>query len=539
MSASPFLAGSFFDPRAVGLTPGAALYSYAAGTLTPLATFTGPDGLSANTNPVICNQYGQADVFLGAAPYKFRLYNALIGLGGALIDEWDNVASAGQILTDLANSTDATKGADLVGYDPTVTYATPNRLGVWLNVLCARSPAEIAAGVTPTVWQRDEGDVRRYGSVGDGATNDQPAFAAAWSVVKIGGGTLFIPPRTHLLNSQWVCDIDLSLPHNYQITGYGATLLAGAAVTGHAIQVTGSFNNHGLKIEGLQFNHRGNGTVNGAIQALGTNYLRVVKCSVELHSNKATYGAIELGPTTPGNNDTNAFWTLIDGFTTRKRSGADGGVGVFSPCGVRIRGTANSTKIINSSFSSVTDAVRMQTDGIGIALNNAIRIFGNDFEGVTNAVTVLTNGAVGASTPVGLKIHLNRVEDVVTFFNITGAATTDPGNPPDLRDNYLTVGSVTNYMLNPNNQIVFSDESSFFGVGARNVIGGPSDYELIMDGSGHNLILNNFSGNSTWDAAHLVLGTYHIWVDTGSGKLYIKNGPPGSATDGTVVGTQT
>lgn len=44
--------------------------------------------------------------------------------------------------------------------------------------------------------------------------------------------------------------------------------------------------------------------------------------------------------------------------------------------------------------------------------------------------------------------------------------------------------------------------------------------------------------NSAWNTSRLVLGTYHIWVDS-TGDLRINNGAPSSDTDGTVVGTQT
>lgn len=43
---------------------------------------------------------------------------------------------------------------------------------------------------------------------------------------------------------------------------------------------------------------------------------------------------------------------------------------------------------------------------------------------------------------------------------------------------------------------------------------------------------------SAWNAQHITLGGYHLWVD-GSGVLRIKNGVPTSGTDGTVVGSQT
>ncbi len=43
------------------------------------------------------------------------------------------------------------------------------------------------------------------------------------------------------------------------------------------------------------------------------------------------------------------------------------------------------------------------------------------------------------------------------------------------------------------------------------------------------------TNSGTWDGAHLVLGNYHLWVDS-NGKLRIKNGAPSSDTDGALVG---
>ncbi|MEZ5723274.1 MAG: hypothetical protein R3D59_18255 [Paracoccaceae bacterium] len=53
---------------------------------------------------------------------------------------------------------------------------------------------------------------------------------------------------------------------------------------------------------------------------------------------------------------------------------------------------------------------------------------------------------------------------------------------------------------------------------------------------------NTLYGNQTlygggWDGAHLVLGSYRLWVDS-TGDLRIKASAPTSDTDGTVVGTQ-
>jgi hypothetical protein len=120
--ATTFVSGRFFDYRAVGLTPGAALYTYAAGTLTPQATYADQGGGSSNANPVICDVNGGADVWLGTSSYKFRLYTDTTGNGGTLIDEWDNISSPA-LAADLANETDATLGSGLVGFAPEGTGA--------------------------------------------------------------------------------------------------------------------------------------------------------------------------------------------------------------------------------------------------------------------------------------------------------------------------------------------------------------------------------------------------------------------------------
>ena len=55
---------------------GGKLYTYAAGTTTPLATYTTSTGLIANTNPVILDSRGEASVWLTSAKYKFVLKTA-------------------------------------------------------------------------------------------------------------------------------------------------------------------------------------------------------------------------------------------------------------------------------------------------------------------------------------------------------------------------------------------------------------------------------------------------------------------------------
>ena len=55
---------------------GGKLYTYAAGTTSPLATYTDATGNTANANPVILDSRGEADVWLGPSRYKWVLYDA-------------------------------------------------------------------------------------------------------------------------------------------------------------------------------------------------------------------------------------------------------------------------------------------------------------------------------------------------------------------------------------------------------------------------------------------------------------------------------
>ena len=65
----------FFDLNGDPLS-GGLLYTYAAGTTTPLASYTDSTGNIANTNPIILDSRGEANVWLAGASYKFALYDS-------------------------------------------------------------------------------------------------------------------------------------------------------------------------------------------------------------------------------------------------------------------------------------------------------------------------------------------------------------------------------------------------------------------------------------------------------------------------------
>lgn len=56
---------------------GGKVYTYAAGTTTPQPTYTDSSGTTANTNPIVLDARGEANIWLGEATYKFRLTDSV------------------------------------------------------------------------------------------------------------------------------------------------------------------------------------------------------------------------------------------------------------------------------------------------------------------------------------------------------------------------------------------------------------------------------------------------------------------------------
>lgn len=104
----------FFDNSGVILS-GGKLYSYAAGTTTPQATYTSVSGATAHTNPIVLDSAGRiatGEIWVTAGSnYKFALYTS----ANVLITTWDNITGI--------NGTGIATNASNVGYDPAGTGA--------------------------------------------------------------------------------------------------------------------------------------------------------------------------------------------------------------------------------------------------------------------------------------------------------------------------------------------------------------------------------------------------------------------------------
>ena len=76
----------FFDSVTGAPLAGGKLYTYAAGTTTPLATYTDSTGATPNANPIVLDSRGECRIWAGDALYKFVLEDSL----GNLIWTEDN-----------------------------------------------------------------------------------------------------------------------------------------------------------------------------------------------------------------------------------------------------------------------------------------------------------------------------------------------------------------------------------------------------------------------------------------------------------------
>jgi Right handed beta helix region len=165
---SPPMFLQFFNPNNSGApAAGYLLFTYIAGTSTKQATWTDSTQTVQNSNPIILDSNGAAYVWLDPTlSYKYVFAPP--------------------------NDTDP----------PTSPIRSEDNIlgGLTGNTLYPRTPAEIAAGVTPTSYIYPPGNVLRYGAVGNGVFDDTNAISAALRVVNFGSNSPVIIPQGYSFN---------------------------------------------------------------------------------------------------------------------------------------------------------------------------------------------------------------------------------------------------------------------------------------------------------------------------------------------------
>jgi microcystin-dependent protein len=96
---TPTAKAQFIDAAGVPLA-GGFLYTYEAGTTTPQATYTDSTAATANSNPIILDSRGEANIWLSSADYKFKLTDS----EGTEIWTVDNIAAPSTALSPVFSS---------------------------------------------------------------------------------------------------------------------------------------------------------------------------------------------------------------------------------------------------------------------------------------------------------------------------------------------------------------------------------------------------------------------------------------------------
>lgn len=216
--AGPWVRATYLDDNGAPCNS-CILWSFVAGSTTPQTTYTTTAGNVANTNPVVLDAAGRADVFLGPHAYKLVLEHppAVDDLHGSVIWTEDNLSPLGLIAYQALGS--AVNACS-------VTYLPPYTGAVAMN-LCTFLSSQI--------------DVRTFGAVGvqgncHGSTIDnQPAIQAALNYAGVSGPLDVLLPNgycwpiaTHLWIPPTVRFHGIGRTVNYEISSPGSLLIANA-----------------------------------------------------------------------------------------------------------------------------------------------------------------------------------------------------------------------------------------------------------------------------------------------------------------------
>jgi hypothetical protein len=174
-------AGAQFFTNSGSPLTGGLIYSYAAGTTTPLTTYTSSSGAIAHPNPIILDSAGRVnEIWVSEGlSYKFVLKDSV----GVLIGTFDNINGT-YVAADLANTSNPALGDALVGFRQ------------------SNSAGNLTGSVGKTVHQKFQEFVslKDFGAVGDGSTNDTVAVQAFFNNISSNSYNI-IPAGTYLTSN--------------------------------------------------------------------------------------------------------------------------------------------------------------------------------------------------------------------------------------------------------------------------------------------------------------------------------------------------
>ncbi len=138
------------------------VYTYAAGTTTPLATYSDSDLITPNANPVVLDSAGRATIYLTASSYKIVLKNS----AGATVYTQDNIISSAPYNVDLdvpITAGEALTAGQAIYLSDGTGSRTAGRWYLTDSDIAAYSTLPITGFVTTTLTLGEEGSVRLLG----------------------------------------------------------------------------------------------------------------------------------------------------------------------------------------------------------------------------------------------------------------------------------------------------------------------------------------------------------------------------------------
>jgi hypothetical protein len=136
----------FFDNNGNPLS-GGKIYTYEAGTTTPLASYTSSSGNTAHTNPIVLNAAGRVpsggEIWVQLRLYKFVLETST----GVLIATYDNVGSSFNATAIIANFTGS---GSTVAFTLASAPAGENATNVYINGVYQQKNTYSLAGAVLT-----------------------------------------------------------------------------------------------------------------------------------------------------------------------------------------------------------------------------------------------------------------------------------------------------------------------------------------------------------------------------------------------------
>ena len=349
------------------------------------------------------------------------------------------------------------------------------------------SSFEVAAGVTPTNYGYPTSpfhDIRRYGYVGDGNTNDAVAWTSLAAVMAKGANG-YVPPGPTFVASQvtftapslcnnvlWAYGVQL-YTNNTTANPYGTG--GGAAYAIDGLRFSGGGNSDGTTVYGITYNQVDATATAGFNIYQGSSWV-LQDCAVLVSSTVAANGSFAcVKVITDYPSAIYGYWNKINNLDVRQTAG---NVATYAPFGVLTSGITNAITIQDCKFSGTSYSIGMYADAAG-GLPNAALITRNAFEGAVTAI--LVNGlSIGTTTTiVGLRITDNRAEACTSgFLTIQGmtAASYSYGSfgVPWLAGNFV-VSNAFPYYTQASNAVNFNINSFDFntvGSAAQTGMGG-------------------------------------------------------------------